>query len=294
MSAYPVDNPASTALLPYWLACVWPRFDEGLGDMELFAQFDLAHAVAGFLVGVMVGITGVGGGSLMTPVLVLVFHQNVKTAVGTDLLYAAITKMFGSAVHHSRQTVDWRIFRLLAMGSVPASLLTLTVINTLGKIGKDTEHLILVVLGGMLLVTALATLFQKQLLKFAGEHNDLKLSRAQVPTVVLGAVIGVLVTISSVGAGAIGVTALLMLYPRLPVSRLVGTDIVHAVPLALIAGTGHWVIGDVNGSLLINLLVGSIPGVLLGASYSSRAPDHILRPALAFVLTLSGLKLLTQ
>jgi len=262
--------------------------------MDVFASFDLAHAIAGFFVGVMVGLTGVGGGSLMTPVLVLIFHQNVKTAVGTDLLYAAITKIFGSAVHHSRATVDWRIFRLLATGSIPAALLTVVALQYLGKVGKDTESLIMTILGGMLLLTALATLFQKRLIKFAGEHNDLKLSRAQVPTVILGAVIGVLVSISSVGAGAIGVTALLMLYPRLPVSRLIGTDIVHAVPLALVAGTGHWIIGDVNGALLINLLAGSIPGVIIGSLLSSRAPDHMLRPALAFVLTLSGLKLLTH
>lgn len=262
--------------------------------MEVFAQFDIQHAIAGLFVGIMVGLTGVGGGSLMTPVLVLIFHQNVKTAVGTDLLYAAITKMFGSAVHGARATVDWRIFRLLATGSVPAALLTIGSIQYLGKIGKDTEHTILTILGGMLLVTAIATLFQKRLIKFAGEHNEMRLRHAQVPTIMLGALIGVLVTISSVGAGAIGVTALLMLYPRLPVSRLVGTDIVHAVPLAFVAGAGHWFIGDVNGGLLINLLVGSIPGVIIGSLYSSRAPDHVLRPALAFVLTLSGLKLLTS
>jgi len=262
--------------------------------MDVFAQFDLAHAVAGFLVGVMVGLTGVGGGSLMTPVLVLFFHQNVKTAVGTDLLYAAITKMFGSAVHHSRQTVDWRIFRLLASGSLPAAVLTVTALHYLGAVGKDTEKTIMLILGGMLLVTAVATLFQKQLIKFAGEHNELRLRHAQVPTVILGAAIGILVSISSVGAGALGVTALLMMYPRLPVSRLIGTDIVHAVPLVLVAGTGHWLIGDVNAPLLINLLIGSIPGVIIGALLSTRAPDHYLRPALAFVLTLSGLKLLTQ
>lgn len=262
--------------------------------MDVFASFDMMHAVAGFFVGVMVGLTGVGGGSLMTPLLVLVFHQNVKTAVGTDLLYAAITKIFGSAVHGARETVDWRIFRLLATGSLPAALVTVVALQYLGKIGKNTEHTILMILGGMLLLTATATLFQKRLIAFAGEHNDLKLRKAQVPTIILGAIIGVLVTISSVGAGAIGVTALLMLYPRLPVSRLIGTDIVHAVPLVLVAGTGHWLIGDVNVPLLINLLVGSIPGVLIGALLSTRAPDHVLRPALAFVLTLSGLKLLTQ
>lgn len=262
--------------------------------MEFFAQFDLMHMVAGFLVGTLVGLTGVGGGSLMTPLLVLFFHQNAKTAVGTDLLYAAITKIFGSAAHHSRQTVDWRIFRLLASGSIPAAIVTLIGLDNLGKIGADAESLILTLLGGMLLLTAMATLFQKQLVKFAGEHNEMRLSRAQIPTIALGAIIGVLVTVSSVGAGAIGVTALLMLYPRLPVSRLVGTDIVHAVPLALIAGTGHWFYGDVNVGLLINLLAGSIPGVILGSLLSSRAPDHVLRPALAFVLTLSGLKLLAH
>ncbi len=262
--------------------------------MDVFAGFDLAHSVAGFFVGIMVGLTGVGGGSLMTPILILFFDQKVKTAVGTDLLYAAITKIFGSAVHHSRATVDWRIFRLLASGSIPAALLTVVALKYLGKVGAHTENVIMTILGGMLLITALATLFQKRLIAFAGEHNDLKLSRAQVPTVILGAVIGVLVSISSVGAGAIGVTALLMLYPRLPVSRLIGTDIVHAVPLALVAGTGHWIIGDVNGALLINLLAGSIPGVIIGSLLSSRAPDHFLRPALAFVLTLSGLKLLTH
>ncbi|MEY4159625.1 MAG: hypothetical protein RLZZ136_246 [Pseudomonadota bacterium] len=262
--------------------------------MDLFAHFDFMHAAAGFFVGVMVGLTGVGGGSLMTPLLVLFFHQNVKTAVGTDLLYAAITKMFGSAVHHSRETVDWRIFRLLATGSIPAALITVVALQYLGKVGKDTEHTIMLVLGGMLLMTALATLFQKRLIAFAGEHNEMRLRHAQVPTILLGAVIGVLVSISSVGAGAIGVTALLMLYPRLPVSRLIGTDIVHAVPLALVAGAGHWFIGDVDLGLLFNLLVGSIPGVIIGSMLSTKAPDHVLRPALAFVLTLSGLKLLTH
>lgn len=262
--------------------------------MDVFASFDLMHAIAGFFVGVMVGLTGVGGGSLMTPILVLMFHQNVKTAVGTDLLYAAITKIFGSAIHGARESVDWRIFRLLATGSIPAALITVVALQYLGKVGTHTEHVILMILGGMLLLTALATLFQKRLIAFAGEHNEMKLRRAQAPTVILGAIIGVLVTISSVGAGAIGVTALLMLYPRLPVARLVGTDIVHAVPLVLVAGTGHWLIGDVNVPLLINLLVGSIPGVLIGALLSTRAPDHVLRPALAFVLTLSGLKLLAQ
>ena len=256
--------------------------------MDWFQHFDSLHAFAGFMVGTLVGLTGVGGGSLMTPILVLLFNQSAQTAVGTDLLFAAVTKMAGSAVHGWKATVDWRIMRLLATGSIPAALGTVGVIQYIGKLGKSTEHMILLVL------TAVATLFQKKLVKYAGEHNELRLRQAQIPTILLGAVIGVLVSISSVGAGAIGVTALLMLYPRLPVSRIVGTDIAHAVPLALVAGTGHWLIGDVNFPLLLALLVGSIPGVIIGSLLSTRAPDHYLRPALAAVLTFAGLKLLTQ
>ncbi len=262
--------------------------------MDWFQHFDSLHAFAGFMVGTLVGLTGVGGGSLMTPILVLLFNQSAQTAVGTDLLFAAVTKMAGSAVHGWKATVDWRIMRLLATGSIPAALGTVGVIQYIGKLGKSTEHMILLVLGVMLVLTAVATLFQKKLVKYAGEHNELRLRQAQIPTILLGAVIGVLVSISSVGAGAIGVTALLMLYPRLPVSRIVGTDIAHAVPLALVAGTGHWLIGDVNFPLLLALLVGSIPGVIIGSLLSTRAPDHYLRPALAAVLTFAGLKLLTQ
>ena len=260
---------------------------------HLFDHFDVLHAIAGLLVGVLVGLTGVGGGSLMTPLLVLMFGVNPKTAVGTDLLYAAVTKMAGSAVHGWRETVDWKIFRRLASGSIPAALLSLAVLQTVGRIAKSTEHVILIVLGVMLVITALATAFQKKLIAFASEHDLPQERNVLVPTVVLGFILGVLVSISSVGAGAIGVTVLLMLYPRLPISRIVGTDIVHAVPLLLVAGAGHWFIGDVDGSLLVNLLVGSIPGVIVGSLLSSRAPDKYLRPALAAVLLVSGIKLLT-
>lgn len=260
---------------------------------HLFDHFDALHAIAGLLVGVLVGLTGVGGGSLMTPLLVLLFGVNPKTAVGTDLLYAAITKIAGSAVHGSRETVDWRIFRRLAAGSIPAALLSLMVLRAAGNPPKTAEHVILLVLGVMLVLTAIATAFQKKLIAYATGHDPLYERNALVPTVVLGFILGVLVSISSVGAGAIGVTVLLMLYPKLPISRIVGTDIVHAVPLLLVAGAGHWFIGDVNGALLINLLAGSIPGVIVGSLLSSRAPDHILRPALAAVLLVSGIKLLT-
>jgi uncharacterized membrane protein YfcA len=261
--------------------------------MELLQHLDAMHAVAGFLVGVLVGLTGVGGGSLMTPLLVLMFGINPKTAVGTDLLYAAVTKLAGSAIHGWRETVDWKIMGRLASGSIPAAVITVGSLQFLGKIGASAEHVILLVLGGMLILTAIAAAFQRQIVAFALKRRDPDLlDHPVLATFLLGAAIGVLVSISSVGAGAIGVTALLMLYPGLPVSRIVGTDIAHAVPLVLVAGFGHWIIGDVDTQLLVNLLFGSIPGVVIGSLLSTRAPDAVLRPALAAVMFASGTKLL--
>lgn len=253
---------------------------------------DWLHAAAGLLVGFLVGLTGVGGGSLMTPLLVLMFGVAPATAVGTDLLYAAVTKITGSAVHGWRDTVDWKIVRRLATGSIPAALLTLATLSYVGKVGKHTEHVILLSLAGLLALTSLAVLFRGKLIRYAHNLDPLDpMGKVQVGTIALGAVIGVAVTISSVGAGAIGMTVLLMLYPRLPVVRIVGSDIAHAVPLALIAGTGHWIIGDVDPALLLNLLIGSIPGVILGSMLSTRASDRILQPLLAIVLALSAWQL---
>jgi len=260
--------------------------------MELLSQFDAMHAVAGLLVGILVGFTGVGGGSLMTPVLVLIFGVNPQTAVGTDLLYAATTKTAGSAVHGWRESVDWRIVRRLALGSLPAAALTLIALNAYGRIGQTVSHAILIVLGVMLLLTAIAVTFQERLIGWAKSRRVRPERQRIVPTIVLGAVIGALVSLSSVGAGAIGVTALLMIYPDIRINRIVGSDIAHAVPLTLLGGIGHWVIGDINLVLLANLLVGSIPGVILGSFWSSRGSDDMLRPALAAVLFISGAKLL--
>jgi uncharacterized membrane protein YfcA len=253
------------------------------------------HAVAGLLVGLLVGLTGVGGGSLMTPLLVLLFGISAKTAVGTDLLFAAITKIAGSVVHGSRETVEWPLVRRMAMGSVPASLATLAVLAWVGNVGKSTEHVILVSLACLLALTSAAVIGRKWLLALFHNPDVVRSPRSVlIGTVLLGALIGVAVSISSVGAGAIGVTVLLVLYPRLPVARIVGSDIAHAVPLALIAGTGHWVMGDVNGVLLTNLLIGSIPGVILGSFLSSRAPDRVLQPLLAGVLALSSWQLFVK
>ena len=260
--------------------------------MVSFQQMDFLHAAAGLMVGLLVGLTGVGGGSLMTPMLVLLFGVSPQTAVGTDLLYAAITKTTGSVVHGWRDTIDWMIVRRLAYGSIPAALVTLVALTYVGKIGNSSEHVILLTLAGLLALTSLAVMFRSRLISFAHNLDPLDPPfKVLAGTTLLGAVIGVAVTISSVGAGAIGMTVLLLLYPRLPVVRIVGSDIAHAVPLALIAGTGHWLIGDVDVKLLVNLLIGSIPGVIVGSLLSARASDKLLQPLLAIVLALSAWQL---
>ena len=263
--------------------------------MSMLGSIDLFHAIAGLLVGTLVGLTGVGGGSLMTPLLVLFFGFSAKTAVGTDLLFAAITKIAGSAVHGSRETVDWRIVRRMAMGSVPAAILTLILLGRVGEIGQSAEKIILLSLASLLALTAVGVAGRKWLFNHRRALDIPKSQSAIIAsTVTLGALIGAAVSVSSVGAGAIGVTVLLVLYPRLQVSRIVGSDIAHAVPLALIAGTGHWLMGDVNGTLLTNLLIGSIPGVIVGSYLSSHAPDRMLQPLLAAVLAVSSWQLFVK
>ncbi|MEC3911946.1 sulfite exporter TauE/SafE family protein [Sphingobium sp. CR2-8] len=258
-------------------------------------SIDLFHATAGLLVGVLVGLTGVGGGSLMTPLLVLFFGVSAKTAVGTDLLFAAITKIAGSAVHGKRETIEWPIVRRMALGSVPAAILTLILLRQVGSVGQSSEKIILTALAALLALTSVAILCRKWLFRHRGDLTTQRPAGITfAATTILGALIGGAVSLSSVGAGAIGVTVLLILYPRLQMARIVGSDIAHAVPLALIAGTGHWLMGDVNGVLLTNLLIGSIPGVVLGSYLSSHAPDRILQPLLAAVLALSAWQLFVK
>jgi uncharacterized membrane protein YfcA len=252
------------------------------------------HAMAGALVGLLVGMTGVGGGSLMTPLLVLMFGFAPATAVGTDLLFASLTKTVGSGVHGFRGTVDWKIVRRLASGSLPGAVTTLFALNALGKPGAATQHAITLVLGATLLGTAVAILFRTKIIVWAIRNLGTRETRHRgTATIILGLILGILVSISSVGAGAIGVTVLIILYPGMPIARIVGSDIAHAVPLTLVAGIGHWLIGTVDLNLLASLLVGSIPAVVLGSLIGSRAPDHLLRPILAGVLVMVGIKLLT-
>lgn len=253
------------------------------------------NAVAGFGVGVMVGMTGVGGGALMTPILVLLFGVAPAAAVGTDLWFAAITKMAGGVVHHGRGSVDWGVLKRLCMGSLPTALLTLAWLHLTGM-NQVKQGLILNALGAVLLLTSLAMMFKQRTHAFGqsirGKAPE-AFRRAQPGlTVLAGAVLGFLVTLTSVGAGALGAVMLVYLYPvRLTPAKLVGTDIVHAIPLTLVAGTGHLAMGHVDVSLLGGLLLGSIPGVLLGSVLGSKAPEKVLRGAIAVVLALVGLKL---
>ncbi len=257
-------------------------------------SFNPALSLSGFVVGALVGLTGVGGGSLMTPLLVLVFGVRPITAVGTDLLYAAITKSGGSWLHHRHGNIDWRITRLLAAGSVPAAGLTLYLLAQLGAQSHGASDLISLSLGVALLLTAVSLIFRQRLLEVVRRRPArAEFSGSTAPlTVLFGAIVGVLVTFSSVGAGALGVAALSFLYPQLEARRIVGSDIAHAVPLTLVAGLGHWWLGSVDVQLLLNLLLGSLPGIALGSHLATRVPERGLRGLLAAVLLLVGGKLI--
>jgi uncharacterized membrane protein YfcA len=253
---------------------------------------DPLYPLSGFVVGFLVGMTGVGGGSLMTPLLVLVFGVHPAAAVGTDLLYACVTKAVGTVLHGFSHTVDWRITSRLAAGSVPAAALTLLILSQLDVHSSASSKVISLVLGLALIATALALILRGRVLKFAVAHaGDLDRRRTILLTVATGAVLGVLVPVSSVGAGALGITALVMLYPSYRMARIVGSDIAHAVPLTLLSGIGHWLLGSVTWVLLGSLLVGSIPGIILGSYFSARVPDVVLRFVLATTLLLVGSKL---
>ncbi|ENA28568.1 MULTISPECIES: sulfite exporter TauE/SafE family protein [Pseudomonas] len=251
--------------------------------------------VAGLVVGFIVGMTGVGGGSLMTPIL-LWFGINPAAAVGTDLLYAAVTKAGGVWVHQRNKNIDWSVTGWLALGSLPAAALTLWLLSRLHSDPQALNAIIKHGLGIVLFMTAFAILFKKQLFAFVGRHaNDsfhLSPKKLNTLTFITGVVLGAMVTLTSIGAGALGTVALFMLYPFLATRRLVGTEIAHAVPLTLIAGLGHASMGNMDWPILGYLLMGSLPGIFMGSHLSGRIPDGILRPCLAVMLMVIGYKLL--
>ena len=250
---------------------------------------DGLYILSGFLVGTVVGVTGVGGGSLMTPLLVLFFGIAPTTAVATDLLYAALTKAGGGWIHARRGGVAWNRVGLLASGSVPAALATLGLLHYLELDTTRLAALMSTMLGAALILTAAALLFKDRLhhwgLRHAGVFGG---TRARPVAVATGAVLGVLVTLSSVGAGALGVAAITLLYPGTSMARIIGTDIAHAVPLTLVAGLGHAASGAVDWKLLASLLAGSLPGITLGSAVSQALPERLLRTLLAALLVLIG------
>ena len=254
---------------------------------------DPLYVASGFAVGVLVGMTGVGGGSLMTPLLILLFGVHPATAVGTDLIFAGSTKMVGTIVHAAARTVDWTLVALLALGSVPATAVTILVLSRFDLQSAAAQHVITATLGAVLLITA-TFLIAGQRMRERCADRLLKLDRRSIMllTVALGLIMGVLVTTTSVGAGAIGVTVLLLLHPKMPAARVVGSDIAHAVPLTFLAGAGHWYLGSIDGALLMTLLIGSLPGIVLGSYLATRAREAVVRIALAGVLVIVGVRLL--
>jgi uncharacterized membrane protein YfcA len=253
---------------------------------------DLIAVLAGFGVGAIVGLTGVGGGSLMTPLLLTVFRLHPAVAIGTDLWFAAATKTSGAIAHHRHGNVDRRIVMLLLFGSIPAALATIALMHLTG-ITKGWAATLTFSLGIALLLTAV-TVAYKQVWHRVGLRLEqwIPASRKPALTVLCGLVLGVLVSLSSIGAGAIGATLILLLYPRIEARRLVGTDIAHAVPLTLVAGIGHATLGHVEWSLLGALLIGSIPGIWIGAQLTKKMPDALVRALLCVSLVTAGLKVI--
>ena len=260
---------------------------------------EYAFVLAGFFVGLVVGLTGVGGGSLMTPLLIFGFGIKPHLAIGTDLLFAAFTKMGGTVSLARSRLVDWRIVGQVAAGSIPASLVTLYVLENVGPANPAVQSIMTTTLGAALLLTAVATLYKAVRGKAVPVQIATELleqattARHWSLPVLFGAIIGTLVTLTSVGAGAIGVTVLMMLYPALPLPRIVAADIAHAVPLTLVAGLGHASIGSVDWPLLVKLLAGSLPGIWLGTYLMHKTPDRVIRALLSVLLAYAGVKLIS-
>lgn len=259
----------------------------------------IEYILAGVLVGFCVGVTGVGGGSLMTPILITLFKIEPHIAIGTDLLYAAISKFFGSVVHARKLNIVWPIVIWLAVGSIPASLATTWVLDNYLSHSTHYKAILTMVLGFMLTLTGISIVFRTQVERFFSrfgkpmtnedidqQRERLKSKRLQIA--LMGIVLGIFVTLSSVGAGAFGIMALIIMFPNLPMIRIIGSDVVHAVLLTLVAGMGHMSSGNVDFELLMWLLVGSIPAIIVGTLVSSRLPEKIIRKILGITLFALG------
>lgn len=247
----------------------------------------VSYVVSGFAVGILVGLTGVGGGSLMTPLLTLLFGVSPTVAVGTDLAFASTTKVAGTFAHRFRGTVRWEIVKHLCYGALPAALLATLALKHLGALDKEIGQIIRYSIAGSVLLTVIALIFRSRMQAWVIAHPEKQLQgrNLTMTTVAIGAILGVLVTVSSIGAGAIGATLLVLLYPRLSPAEIAGTDIAYAVPLTAIAAAGHWWLGSIDWTLLATLLLGSVPGIILGSLAARAVPEKILRALLATTLT---------
>ncbi|HBI69277.1 MAG TPA: hypothetical protein DDZ22_09725 [Massilia sp.] len=247
----------------------------------------ITYITAGFAVGLLVGMTGVGGGSLMTPLLTLLFGVSPTVAVGTDLAFASITKSAGTITHRFNNTVDWTIVRRLCLGALPAALVSTLALRHFGALEAHIGQVIRYAIAGSVMLTVVALLLRRRMIAWMTAHPGRQLQGRSltVATVVSGAILGVLVTVSSIGAGAIGATLLVLLYPKLTPAEVAGTDIAYAVPLTAIAALGHWWLGSIDWMLLLTLLIGSLPGITLGSMLARKVPERFLRALLAVTLT---------
>lgn len=267
----------------------------------MFGPFEFI--LAGVLVGFCVGITGVGGGSLMTPILISLFRIEPHIAIGTDLLYAAISKFCGSLVHAKKLNIVWPIVIWLAIGSIPASFATHWVLDNYLSQSSSYKAVLTMVLGFMLTLTGLSIMFRGHIERFFNkfrkadvlddmtedlEHVNFKAKNKRLYIVLMGIILGVFVTLSSVGAGAFGIMALVLMFPNLPMIRIIGSDVVHAVLLTFVAGMGHMTSGNVDFHLLGWLLCGSIPAIVIGTLISSRLPEKLIRKILGITLFALG------
>ena len=254
----------------------------------------LSYIVSGFAVGLLVGMTGVGGGSLMTPLLTLLFGVSPSVAVGTDLAFASITKSAGTLTHRVRGTIRWDIVKRLCIGALPAAVVATLALKSFGTLSPEIGQIIRYSIAGSVLLTVVALIFKGRMLNWINAHPEKQLqgNKLAAATIISGAVLGVLVTVSSIGAGAIGATLLVMLYPSMSSAEVAGTDIAYAVPLTAIAALGHWWLGSIHWELLISLLIGSLPGITLGSWVARSVPEKFLRVLLAMTLTTVAVKLI--
>jgi uncharacterized membrane protein YfcA len=258
---------------------------------------DLYFTLAGFAVGLLVGLTGIGGGALMTPILIVVFQVPLITAVSTDLLYAAITKCGGVVNYYRQKMVNWPVVILMLTGSLPGSFLTLNYLQGLGDF-SEMESLINTVLGVSLVLTSFAVFLRTKIQAFSAKNSSDTAQRNKsastflkyrpLITVLTGFGLGFLVTLSSVGAGALGTALLIICYPRMRMPEIVGTDLVHAVVLTAVAGAGHYSLGSVDLNMLSFLIIGSLPGVFIGSYYGVKLSSKVMQPVIGSVLMLIG------